>query len=240
MRRFYVDPDALRESPLQLGGSVAHQLRRVLRLGPGDRVALFCGDGRELEARILRIDAEHATLEIEQRREPAVEPSCRIELGLALLKGEKCEWVIQKAVELGAAAITLLETRYCVPNVEDKARWKGRLERYAAIAREAVEQCGGVRLPPIDGPEPFGAFLERRGDGLTYLADLSAEQTLSELLSARPARVRLLIGPEGGFSREEREQALAAGAVACRLGRRVLRSETAAVTAVALAAALAD
>lgn len=240
MHRFVVNPSLLAEKVVVLDGPTAHQLTRVLRLSAGQRVVLLCGDGFEHEAELLAVERERVQLAIRTTREPAVELARRVELGVALLKGEKLEWVVQKATELGAGGISLLRTRHAVVQAEDERRWVGRLERYRSVAREAVEQCGRVRLPAVAGPLAFGDYLRTECAGVTVFGDPTAGRSLREVLAAGPEGVRILIGPEGGFSVEERELAVATGAVPCTFGPRVLRSETAAVVAVGLAAALLE
>jgi 16S rRNA (uracil1498-N3)-methyltransferase len=233
MHRFAVAADCLRQETLRLDGPPARQMRRVLRLGPGDRVVLFCGDGAEHEAVILALPGDGVQLGVEATRRPEVEPRCRLELGIALLKGEKLDWVLQKLAELGVYAVTLLQTARAVPHLPDD-RWPRRRERYEAVLREAVEQCGGVRLPELRGPLPLLDYLRAPGAGTTAIGDPQSPLSLRDLLPCSPAALRLLIGPEGGFAPEEMELAGAAGAGAFSLGKRVLRSETAAITAAAV------
>lgn len=240
MHRFVVNASILAQAPVVLDGAVAHQISRVLRLMPGQRVVLLCGDGCEHEAELMAMERERVQLAVLTTRQPQVELTRRVELGVALLKGEKLEWVVQKTTELGAAAIHLLRTQHAVVQADDERRWANRLERYRSVAREAVEQCGRVRFPAVEGPLALTDYVGTPCPGLTIFGDPGAERSFRDLLRDGPEGVRILVGPEGGFSEEEREVALAAGAVPCSFGPRVLRSETAAIVAVGLAAALME
>jgi 16S rRNA (uracil1498-N3)-methyltransferase len=158
-----------------------------------------------------------------------------LHVAVAALKGEKLEWVLQKLTELGAARITFLTTERTVVDAGAE-RWSKRLERYARITREAVEQCGRVCLPELAGPVKLPQLLAQEPPSLFFL-DPRAATSLQTALQPSPPRITLLIGPEGGFTPHEVEQAHLAGARGARLGARILRAETAALAAATLAAA---
>jgi 16S rRNA (uracil1498-N3)-methyltransferase len=232
--RFSVPAALLSSAAVGLCGAQAHQVRRVLRLRPGDRIALFCGDGLEHEAVIISLTPDQVHLRLEATRSPEVEHRCWLEFGVARLKGDRSAWVVQKLVELGVRSIVILETERTVP--VHRGGYAGRfLDRLAAIAREAVEQCGGVCLPTVAGPVQASDFFRSGVGELTAVADPSAAATLRQCIGPARARLRIAIGPEGGFSEAELSQAEACGALRFKLGDRVLRSETAAVAAAALA-----
>src|SRR5438874_399161 len=170
MHRFLVDSAHLAGPLVCLDGPAAHQMRRVLRLSAGARVCLFCGDGWEHEAVIEAVTAAEVRLRIDASAQPDRELPCLLHVGMALLKGEKLEWVVQKLTELGAGAITLLQTERVV-SAAGSDRLARRLGRYEAIAREAVEQCGRVRLPSLSGPTALSAFLQERPEVPCLLVD---------------------------------------------------------------------
>jgi 16S rRNA (uracil1498-N3)-methyltransferase len=231
-----VDPAALASRPVTVGGGVARQVYRVLRLRPGERICLFCGDGREHEAILEAVADGGLRARIVACREPAVELPRLLGVGLAVLKGERLEWAVQKLVEVGAGEIRLLRTARVVP-AAGAERLERRLERLAAIAREAVEQCGRVRLPLLSGPHALPETLASPADRCTLIVHPSGDRSLASALAERPdGPCRLLIGPEGGFTPEEVALARSSGALAVTLGPRVLRSETAAIVAAGIAA----
>lgn len=218
---------------------IGHQVTRVLRLRAGERVALFCGDGSECEAVLETAASGHVTAHIVERRTPDVELPCELHVGMAVLKGEKLEWAVQKLTELGVSRISFLATERTVVTAESE-RWSKRLERYRRIAREAAEQCGRVRVPEIHEPVGIAAAIEASGEAARLFLDPRSSRTALELLRPCPAKVLALIGPEGGFTETEAAAAREAGASAVGLGPRVLRAETAALAVAVLAAAAAE
>src|SRR5262249_17285776 len=135
-----------------LPAPVAHQVFRVLRLQAGARIALFSGeDGRECKAVLEQVSASTVVARIAAWRVPGVELPCRLHVALAILKGEKLDWAVQKLTELGADWISLVRTDRTVVAAGEE-RWPRRLERYRRIAVEATEQSGRVRIPIVAGP----------------------------------------------------------------------------------------
>jgi 16S rRNA (uracil1498-N3)-methyltransferase len=251
MHRFCC-PDAVRDGEcVRIEGAAAVQIRRVLRLGPGDQIILFGLDEWEYTIRLDMVEREAARGTVVARALPAAEPRCALTLALALLKGEKCEWVLQKGTELGVGRFVLMQTRRTVAT-PDERRAAGRRERYTRIIREATEQCGRLRPPPVDGILPFEQALAQPAD-LRLILHEGATRRLREVLgvgdwlsrigclpSAPDSRhpipdTLLLVGPEGGFTEEEVALAVERGAIPVSLGPRILRAETAALAAVTLA-----
>jgi 16S rRNA (uracil1498-N3)-methyltransferase len=218
----------------------AHHALRVLRLKRGDSVILFNGDGAEYAAVVLEASRARCTLNVTGRKAVNRESPFAVTLAQAISGGERMDYTIQKAVELGVAAIQPLEVRRSVVRLSGERAPK-RLAHWQAVVIAACEQCGRNRVPPVLPLARLDAFLA------ALAAPSESEQRV--LLSPRSARglrelgraageMVLLAGPEGGLTAGEERAAEAAGFVAVRLGPRVLRTETAAVAALAAMQAL--
>jgi 16S rRNA (uracil1498-N3)-methyltransferase len=213
-----------------LPDAVAHHATRVLRLPEGAALTLFTGDGGEFSATLARIDKRGATARIDAfdpvEREAALAPT----LVIAVIAADPMDFAVRKAVELGAAAI--------VPVVAARSQGAGaekadkRLAHWRQIAVAACEQCGRNRVPPVRAVLPLREWIATRDRNAAMAAMLvpSAAQALATL--ARDTALReVVVGPEGGFTADEIEHAMAAGLLSAHLGPRVLRAETAALAA---------
>jgi 16S rRNA (uracil1498-N3)-methyltransferase len=223
-----------------LDDAVARYTTRVHRLRVGDAFVAFDPEARlEADAEILGVGRD-VTCRIGPVRASLAVARTAVTLLQALGKGEKPEQVIRDATALGVERIVLVETTRAVVRLEDE-RAATRRRRWTAVAVEAARQCGRGDVPAIDGPLAFDAALELGGKAAhrIYLAP-RASRTLVEALGSRRAGETLsaLIGPEGGFDPSEESLADAAGFVAVRLGDFVLRTETAAIAALAVIIAL--
>ncbi len=219
---------------VDLPPAVAHQATRVLRLRPGDPIELFDGSGGAWRATLDRV-ATHgsATATLVAFEPPGDADRARhVTLVIGLLKGEKLEWVVQKATEVGVARIAPVVTARSVAVT-------GRADRWRRIAAEATEQCGRTIVPVIDDPVPLGESLRLGAADAIRVACWEDESVVPfrdvVSCSAPDAPVVVWVGPEGGFSRDEASLLTLARATTASLGPRILRSETAAVVAVALA-----
>ena len=224
MRRLYV-PEARLERGVEvrLDAAQSHRLRDVLRLRPGDALQVFDGRGGEQAARLAAVEADSVTLQLGDARTPLPEPPVAVTLVCAFPRGQRGDWIVEKATELGVAALTPLAAQRSVMQPGE-----GRLERWRRIAIEAAEQCGRASLPEFDAEPP--------PDAMRLLADLDAPLSIAGAISAAdppPPAVALYVGPEGGWSPEERERLLDGGARPVGLGPRRLRVETAAIVGVA-------
>ena len=224
MRRLCVPGARLeRGAALRLEVAQSHRLRSVLRLRPGDGLAVFDGSGEEWEATVADVAAEGVTLRIGEQRDPLPEPAVAVTLLCAFPRGQRGDWIVEKATELGAAAITPLASERAVLQPGE-----GRIERWRRIAIEAAEQCGRASLPAFGEEPPAGA--------LRLIADPGAARTVAEALAGvapPPTAVAIYVGPEGGWTPEERERLIEGGALPVSLGPRSLRVETAAIVTLA-------
>ncbi len=211
-----------------------HHLRRVLRMKVGDHLECFDGAGGSYAGPIIRSAPEALVMAIE-RRAQAAPSGARVWLAAALIKPERFEWLIEKAVELGVERITpLITSRTTVQTTVGQTRQA----RWQRIAAAAAAQCGRATVPPLDAPERFEqAVAKGRGAGLILLPTLRAKTSIAEALSSvalAPKEILVFIGPEGDFTPEEITFAQQHGARAVRLGRLTLRSETAAIALLAV------
>ncbi|HSB72526.1 MAG TPA: RsmE family RNA methyltransferase [Candidatus Methylomirabilis sp.] len=238
-RRFFVPAACIRDGGVLFGPAQAHQLTRVLRLRTGDRVSVFDGTGRELLAALERTSARSATARIlhELPGRPAV--GVVITLAQVIPRGAAMDFIVAKATELGVARIAPLEATQSVR----KASARG--PRWVRIVQESAEQCGRRDVPEIAATATLGEFLRPHPSGTPLLACHAGEgaRPLPELCRAldRPAALTLLVGGEGGLSLGEVGALRSRGALLASLGPRLLRAETAALTALAiLQASLGD
>lgn len=215
-------------APLTEGGLVeleadqAHRLRHVLRLAPGAAVRLFNAASGEWAAELVRLDRRGGEARLGERlRPPARERGPH--LAVAPIRANRLDWLVEKVVELGVAALDLVVTRRTVVRPT-------RIDRLLAIASEAAEQCGRLSIPAIAGPVELGAWLSALPAGRRLVvADEAGGEAPLAALQAAPEAI-LLVGPEGGFAPEERALlAGRSGTVRVGLGPRILRSETAAI-----------
>lgn len=221
MHRFFVSPEALDGDRFPLPVKIAHQVTRVLRLRDGDEVLLLDGLGGEMRVRL-----EAADCVVLERRAAGGEPSHRLTVWQALLRGDHLEPVIRHGTELGIASFNLFVSERCVARDLSPRR----LDRLQAVAREAAEQSERGIVPPVDAPVTLAAALTAAAPGSVLLFERHDGKRLTEM--GPPPSV--FIGPEGGFSPDEVEAAERAGVTIAGLGPRVLRSETVAVAACAV------
>jgi 16S rRNA (uracil1498-N3)-methyltransferase len=235
--RLYLPPDQLGGDHVALVGEPHRYLARVLRLHAGAAVTVFDGEGHEIDAVIESSDARATVLRLGQRR--AALPIGRPVLLLqAIPKGERMDLLVQKTTELGIARIcpVVSERTVAQPSRGRDGAADNRLRRWRLIAQEAARQCGRADLPIIDPPRSLAETLAVVPSGCARLMAWEEDRArpLRQALRGDEPAVALLIGPEGGFSAAEAETATRAGFAAVGLGPRILRSETAAIVAVAL------
>jgi len=223
-----------------LAPSQAHHALRVLRLKPGDSVTLFNGDGAEYASVVVEANRERVALDVTGREDKDREAPFAVTLAQAVSSGERMDYTVQKAVELGVAAIQPLEARRSVVRLSAE-RGERRIAHWQAVAIAACEQCGRNRVPRVWPLAQLDAYLGARRSGTEgELRLLLSPRSTRRLREIDPPHGMLVVlsGPEGGFSPEEERAAGEAGFQPVRLGPRVLRTETAAVVALAAMQAL--
>lgn len=220
--------------PCTLRGAAANHVVRVLRLGAGDVIAVFDGQGEEYGGRIQSVRRGEVRIELAEQRANACDSPLRLTLAQAVARGERMDWVVQKAVELGATRIVGVLTERSVVRL-DAAQARSKHRHWQGVAAAACEQSGRARLAEIPAPVALEDWLAGLpGGGLRVLPSPEAAQGLEALPVASSGEVLVLVGPEGGLTEREVSSALAHGFRPVRLGPRVLRTETAAVVALAL------
>jgi 16S rRNA (uracil1498-N3)-methyltransferase len=229
-RRFFAPPSAfnLSKRTVTLTADEARHLREVLRLKPGDEVSVFDGAGKEFRARVAQARREFAELDLDEEIAPArPESPLQLTMAVALLKGEKFDLVVQKTTELGVTQIVPLITRYADIKLRDDGDATKRVARWQRIALEAAKQSGRAVVPEVSLPVAVSSVFSEE-------CLLFSERGGQELKQMETDKITAIIGSEGGWSDEELDQARAGGAQIITLGGRILRAETAAITAAAL------
>ncbi|WP_299311955.1 16S rRNA (uracil(1498)-N(3))-methyltransferase [uncultured Halomonas sp.] len=231
--RIHVAADFIVGGDVVLPEGPARHVARVLRLGEGALLRLFDGAGHEAEAVLVEASRKRVVARIEAVEAGGGESPLAVHLGQTISKGDRMDYAIQKAVELGAAAITPLYTEHGDVRLKGEREAK-KLAHWQAVAASACEQCGRAVVPPVHPPLALADWLAERDETLRLVLHpaTGAEDALQR--KTAPASVALLIGPEGGLAEGEVEAARAAGFAPLTLGPRILRTETAPVVALSL------
>ena len=230
-RIFYAD-DLKVNLTVALNVRTCHYLLHVLRLKERDELILFNGDGTEYHAQIIHIEKKVVRIHIDTSLPCHTESPLFIELGQGISRSEKMDYVIQKAVELGVNRIVPLFTSRCGVKFTEK-RLANRMKHWHSVLISACEQSGRCRLPELLKPQPLNEWLILKRTGLNIVCDLNSTQSLANTKQTIQ-RVTVLIGPEGGLTMDEINQAKNVDFADISLGPRVLRTETAAVTTLSL------
>ncbi len=234
--RFYAAPSSFTETTVRLDADEAHHLTRVLRLGSGAQVFVFDGEGVEHECEVARVAKHEVDLNLLRRLDDVVESPLQLTLAQAQIKGDKFDWVIQKATELGATRIVPLVTEHSdIKRAEERAGQ--RLQRWRRISLEALKQCGRRRLVDICEPAPFDEFCGSAARGACLIFSERGGGGLAEVTAKLREfnQLSLCVASEGGWSERELRKAASCGFTPVSLGSRILRTETAAIVAVSLA-----
>lgn len=225
MRRFYASPEQFQNETVLLTYEETRHLRDVLRLSEADKVRVFDGEGNEFSCEIEKIEKKSAGLKIIGKIAPtAPESDLDLTLAVALLKGEKFDWVVQKTVELGATRLVPLNTKRADVKLKDTEK---RTERWRKIALEAAKQSGRAKLMRIENPIDFGKFVAAAGEGGILFSERGGEPFSAVRQSSK---ITAVIGAEGGWEDAEIESARNGGFQIVTLRGRILRAETAAIS----------
>ena len=234
MQQFFAEPLWIRENKIFMQGSDVNHIRNVLRMKPGEDVRVNDGRGKTYLCCISSYEEQTAVLDILKELDSDTELPSRIILFQGLPKGDKMEWIVQKAVELGAYSIVPFAAKRSVVKLDEKKAAKKRA-RWQLIAKGAAEQSGRGIIPEVSTVRTFAEALGMAGELDVVLIPYELEEGMKE--TARVLEniecgqsVGIFIGPEGGFEEEEVERAKEAGAYAITLGKRILRTETAGLT----------
>ena len=231
MPRFYVSTELSPQQTLSLPDSVVRHLQ-VLRLKNSDEIVLFNGNGYSYPAQLLSLEKRSATVQITEQRPSENESPLNITLIQAVSSGERMDFTLQKSVELGVNLIQPVISERCVVRLNGE-RAEKRVARWQEIVISACEQSGRNILPTVLPIISFTEAIQSTAKSdLKLLMSLNHAQSLANISSA-PQRVTFMIGPEGGWSTQEENQAFAAGFQSITLGKRVLRTETASLAAIA-------
>jgi 16S rRNA (uracil1498-N3)-methyltransferase len=232
MRRFYAPPEQIDGLSIKLSTEETRHLRDVLRLGAGERVQVFNGEGKEFIAEIISVGKRESVLEtLEEVTPPAPESPLDLTIVASVYKNDKFDLVVQKAVELGVARLAPIVTFRSESRIDAALN---RTERWRKIALEATKQCERARIMSIDDPVPFSEFILRVSEESETLLMFSEKDGRSIPDLEGPKKITALIGPKGGWEDSEIEIAEQRGFIPVKLGKRIMKAETAVITFAAL------
>lgn len=232
MPRFFVE--RIRGNTVTLTGENAAHIAKSLRMRAGEVLTLSDADGTDCEGRIRSVTPESVEVEILETRQNTSEPSIAVTLYQALPKVGKFETIVQKAVELGVKQVVPILTSRCVSRPDEKSMSK-KLERYNKIALEAAKQSGRGIVPTVEPLMTYESMLSEFSEyDKVVLFYEEGGESLREIVPPSAGKIAVIIGSEGGFSKEEVKNAVSAGAAVATLGPRILRCETAPVAALSI------
>ena len=230
MPRFFIDGTA--DGRAYIAGADALHIAKALRMRPGEALALCDGKGTDFEGVLETVTDRQVTVRITVSRPSQAEPTLAVTLYQGLPKGDKMDWIVQKAVELGVTAVVPVATRRSVARLEGKADKKQ--ERWQRIAAEAAGQCGRGILPAVERPLSWNQALSRLSGEPALVFYEGGGRPLRELVTPSTRRLSVFVGPEGGFDPEEIDAIRRQGGGVATLGPRILRCETAPLAALTL------
>ncbi|MCU7941043.1 MAG: 16S rRNA (uracil(1498)-N(3))-methyltransferase [Candidatus Thiodiazotropha sp. (ex Cardiolucina cf. quadrata)] len=231
IHRFFTSHPLQNGLQITLEEEPSHHINQVLRLRAGDNVALFNTDGEEYGATLTQVSKQKVTATIGEPIRHEAKSNLAIHLILGISRGERMDFAIQKATELGVNRITPVFTDRCVVKLNETKSTR-RLAHWRRIVINACEQSGRCRIPVVDKPVEYGNALGSIEGATTILLDHRSRFTLHQI-DAPHTSLSILIGPEGGLTSNERQLAIQKGFVGVRLGPRVMRTETAPLAAIA-------
>lgn len=230
MPRFFIDGTA--DGRAYIAGADALHIAKALRMRPGEALTLCDGKGTDFDGVLETVTDRQVTVRISASRPSQAEPTLAVTLYQGLPKGDKMDWIIQKAVELGVTAVVPVATRRSVARLEGKADKKQ--ERWQRIAAEAAGQCGRGMLPSVERPLSWSQALSRLSGEPALVFYEGGGRPLRELVTPSTRRLSVFVGPEDGFDPEEIDAIRRQGGGVATLGPRILRCETAPLAALTL------
>ena len=238
MQQFFADLSWFRDGKVILEGTDVNHIKNVLRMRPGEDVRISDGSGKVYLCCVGAYEAGTAILDILKELDADTELPSKIILFQGLPKGDKMDWIVQKAVELGADEIVPFSARRSIVKLDEK-KAKKKQERWQAIAKGAAEQSGRSRIPEVRQVMTFAGALDEASDLdvvlIPYELEEGMRRTAQIIENIVPGQsVGIFIGPEGGFEETEVEQAKECGAQPVTLGKRILRTETAGLTTLSI------
>ena len=234
-RHFIIHPDRLSGDRFVLNGEEGHHASRVTRIRIGDEITLLDTAGPAYAGVVEQVSGDRIEGCVVEKINDYHEPSVSIHLGIGLLKGSKLDTVVEKCTELGVSSITVL-------TLENSVKRNANLERLERLSLSAMKQCGRGLMPEVSDSD-LSRWIDRSAEGEKFVLDGSSESEplVSHLACVESCiQIRLAVGPEGGFSPDERAALRAAGFRRASIGPRRLRAETAAITSVAVAEQMAE
>lgn len=218
------------DTQIQLETDATNHVANVLRLKANHPIVLFNGDGNEYSAELIEVQKRKVLVQVDAKLGISVESPLAIHLGQGVSRGDRMDLVLQKSTELGVAEITPLLTERCGVKL-DPQRWQKKLQQWQKILISACEQCGRNQLPKLNPPVQISEWLQQSTPQLRLTLSPTAETQLRNLNVPKDG-VRLLIGPEGGLTEQEVYQSEENGFNSIKMGPRILRTETAAITVI--------
>ncbi len=236
MHRFFIQSQLLIQAEVTLPQEVSRQIARVLRLEVGSQIIVLDGSGEEYTLNLEKVSPDSVVGKIVNKKPSGIEPRTHVHMFLALTQRERFEWMLQKCTEIGVVSFTpLITTRSLVQRASEV---EGKYVRWQKIIQEAAEQSHRGRLPQLFQTLSFLEFVKRplgeQTTGLFFWEEEDDNELKTILKTVRNKEINLVIGPEGGFTREEATAGTGAGYISVSLGKRILRVETAAMIAAGL------
>ncbi len=232
MARFFVNPEQVKGKQIEIKGQDVKHIRDVLRLSLDDQITICDGQGIDYQVAIAQIDQDFIMANILNHKQARSETNVQITLFQSLIKGNRFEWVIQKAVEIGVYKIVPMTTAHCVVKIKQDKKAKTKLTRWNNIAQSAAKQSGRGIIPVVENPVSYmEAIQESRQMDFSCMAyEKETSGSLKNYLQSFQGKsLGIFIGPEGGFSKEEVAMAQETQLRSITLGPRILRSETASI-----------
>jgi len=231
--RLYIAQPLKTNTLVHLDKDASRYLGSVLRMSKGQSVVLFNGQGGEFQGELVNLTKNQATVSVLQSKTEDRESPLKVHLVIGISRGERMDWVIQKATELGVNNISPLLSEYSVIKLESK-KIKSKTLHWKKIIQSSCEQSKRNYIPTMNAPETIETFINKPSENnYRIILDPKASKSIGEI-SPNEKKIDLLIGPEGGFTDSEVEDAYEKGFIGVSLGYRTLRSETAAIAAIAI------